>query len=76
VSRETWYPLERFGEERGYDEWLRGWIEPHWFAWLIAILKETKDTPELFPKWKWATIQRLEEIVIEAARAEAKLWFT
>ena len=65
--------LQRFAEDRGYDEWFHAWIEPQWLAWLIALLKECWDIPELFPHGKWATIQHMEALLIEAARAELPL---
>jgi len=65
--------LQRFAEDRDYEEWFHSWIEPHWLAWLIALLKECYDTPELFPHGKWATIQHMEALLSEAARAELPL---
>ena len=72
LSELTRRALREYSSAHGYDEWLeeRHWIQPHWFAWLVALLKEEKDTPELFPKGKWATIQRMEELLAESARAE------
>lgn len=66
--------FERFAEERGYEEWFRGWIQPQWLAWFIALLKECEDDPKLFLHGKWATIQALEGHLAEAARVEVALW--
>jgi hypothetical protein len=64
--------FERWGEEHGYEEWLRSWIQPQWAAWLVFLLQAEPDTPELFPHGKWATIQRLQELVLLAAAQELK----
>jgi hypothetical protein len=72
LSELTRRALRDYSLAHDYDEWLedRAWIEPRWFAWLVALLKEETDTPELFPKGKWATIQRMEELLSESAKAE------
>lgn len=68
----TWYALEQYAVRHGYDEWLRKFIQPQWAAWLIVLLKVEQDTEELFPSGKWATIQRLEQMVSNAAEMEVK----
>ncbi len=72
VLPETRRALERYAEKHGYDEWVRRWSEPQWLAWLIALLQEEPDSPELFPHGKWATIQHMRTLLAEAARAEVK----
>jgi hypothetical protein len=66
----SWQAFERWAEKRGYEEWLRRWIEPQWLAWLIVILEEAPDEPELFQHGKWATIQVLKAKLIKAAQQE------
>jgi len=65
LSAETQRALRDYSSEHDYDDWLndRTWIDVRWFAWLVALLKVEPDTEELFPKGKWATIQRLEELL-------------
>ena len=72
LSRETRRALEEYGDAHSFEEWLgdRGYIDGTWFAWLVALLKEETDTPELFPKGKWATIQRMEVLLALAAKTE------
>jgi hypothetical protein len=72
-SLKSFRAFERFAESRGYEEWFHSWIEPQWLAWLIALLKECADEPMLFPHGKWAAIQHMEGLLIEAARAELPL---
>jgi hypothetical protein len=69
-SMKSFRVLQIFAEQRGYDEWFHRWMEPQWFAWFIALLKESSDDPLLFPAGKWATIQHMEELLAEAAKAE------
>lgn len=61
--------IEKFARMRGY-EWYQPVMEPQWVAWLIEILKQSPDTPELFPHSKWATIQRLQNLIAVAAAGE------
>ena len=66
----TYRGLERFVEdtmgwavlEEGY---LRGPVE-RW-AMLYFRLKKAEDRPEWFPSGKWATVQRVERLLEEAA---------
>ena len=55
--------FESWAFDNGYDEWLRSWIQPQWMAWLIYLLKELPDDSEFFLHGKWATIQRMEELL-------------
>ena len=61
--------FERWAEEKQY-EWFRSWIQPEWAAWLRFLLAEEPDSPELFPHGKWAAIQRLDQLLAEAAKLE------
>lgn len=62
------YPdWERYARRRDY-EWFQPQMEPQWVAWWVEILKQSEDTPELFPHGKWASIQRLQaKLAVEAA---------
>lgn len=39
-------------------------------AWLLHLLAASMDIPRWFPKGKWATIQRLQQLCNDAACAE------
>jgi hypothetical protein len=41
---------------------------PNTWAGLFFILREVPDTPDFFPKGKWATIQYLEGMLIQWAK--------
>jgi hypothetical protein len=71
-DEQTRKALEEYSQKWGYEEWLaaRSWVESQWFAWLVALLKAEPDTHDLFPKGKWATIQEMEGVLQESARAE------
>ena len=64
LSRESFLALRELSERR---EW------PELFAWMLAgdtlvlieRLKRATDTNDDFPKGKWATIQRLQQIFEE-----------
>lgn len=45
-------------------------VAPEWAALMVFRLRATPDDAETFPKGKWATIQRIEELVTELAKAE------
>lgn len=68
LSPDTYRSLEKVAQEFGWEE-IFGWQEPEDVAWLAARLEFVDDTPERFPKGKWATIQRLQDLVREAAKA-------
>lgn len=57
--------IRRYLEDHdGYDERLSGPIET--WALLFFELRQAEDRTEWFPSGKWATIQRLEELLNEA----------
>lgn len=59
--------LRRFLEDHdGDDGRLNAPIES--WAFLFFILREAQDKPEWFPSGKWVTIQRLESLLVEAAK--------
>ena len=75
MSEETRYALRDYSSRWDYNEWLedRSWVSTEHFAWLIALLKEETDTPEVFPKGKWATLQRMEHLLSEAMKEYIQL---
>ena len=70
LSQETRWALEKYSDSNDFTEWLgdRMWVQSQWFAWLVALLKEEQDTAELFPKGKWATIQRMQDLLADSAK--------
>lgn len=68
----SWPDIEEWAFLQGYDEWLRKWIQPQWLAWLITLLRELDDEADVFTHGKWATIQRMEAILAEAAKVELR----
>lgn len=65
----TYRCLEQLARRRGW-EWFQPCTEPEWVCWLIEILKQSDDDPNLFPHGKWATIQNLQGLVAAAAAGE------
>lgn len=61
----TRHGLERFCEDNDCNGLLDGSLEVS--AWLYFLLREAEDREEWFPLGKWATIQRLEGLLTEAA---------
>ena len=59
--------LRRLLEDHdGHDERLHGDLGS--WAFLFFQLRDAEDKPEWFPSGKWATIQHLESLLIEAAK--------
>ena len=69
LSPTTYVALEKLCAER---EWtpVYGYMEPEQVAWLTFKLAEVPDSDDTFPHGKWATIQRLQGMVSEAAKME------
>lgn len=65
LSPETRWALKNYSHVHDFTEWLddRSYISTEKFAWLLAVLKREQDTPELFPKGKWATLQVMEPLL-------------
>lgn len=63
--------LCRFTREAIGDEMLLDgiWSLPEHWAWLLVHLKVAQDRAEWFPEGKWATIQVIEEQLINEVRA-------
>lgn len=66
LSPMTYDALDALGAERNWSPLFK-WIEPETCAWLVERLKHVPDSPDVFPNGKWATIQRLEEMLTEHA---------
>lgn len=49
------------------------YMEPELVAWLIFRLEVESDSDESFPNGKWATIQRLQDMLRKHAAEEAAL---
>ena len=45
---------------------------PTEWAWVLIQLKVADDKPEWFPRGKWATLQAIEQFLLEEARAEKR----
>ena len=61
LSDLSYIRLEDLSEDMDWHP-LRNLADPEHVLLLIERLKHCKDDPELFPKGKWATIQRIEQI--------------
>jgi hypothetical protein len=58
-------------ENAMWDSGMEGMVGGYWgsfeaFCGLFFRLKYAEDSPELFPKGKWATLQHMEELIQEA----------
>lgn len=45
---------------------------PSEWAWMWFRLREAEDKPAWFPHGKWATLQHIEMLLVDEARAEVK----
>ena len=51
----------------------KSWIDFDTCCGIWFRLKFAEDSPELFPKGKWATLQHLEQLISEAVRISEKV---
>jgi hypothetical protein len=58
--------LDVHGDELMAEDW--GAASEAW-AWLAVRLRVAQDRQQWFPKGKWATIQYIEELLLEEAKA-------
>jgi hypothetical protein len=65
LSAETQHAISEALEESGWDVG-KSWIDLPTCAAIFFLLKYSPDDPELFPKGKWATLQRLEVLIENA----------
>ena len=65
LSYETRLALQQYSSKHDYEEWLgdKSWLSLEKFAYLVALLSVETDEPWLFPKGKWATIQRMQDLM-------------
>lgn len=62
LSPDTYRALQDLAYSRGWTE-IRAYMEPTEVAWLAIQLEFEPGNEESFPKGKWATIQRLQEML-------------
>ena len=74
LSPETYYALEKLRSEFGWVD-IYEYMEPELIAYLACRLKFVPDNADYFPKGKWATIQRLQDLVDEHAKEEVSKIF-
>ena len=71
LSPDTYAALEYISANYGWPD-IHGYAEPEAVAWLAYRLEFVPDNEKMFPRGKWATIQRLQELVREQARKDAQ----
>lgn len=71
LSPDTYAALEYLSAEYEWQD-IHGYAEPEAVAWLTFRLEFVPDNANNFPRGKWATIQRLQELVREQARKDAQ----
>lgn len=66
--------LRQWGEFQFADDMLfdDNASSSEFWAWICFQLRVADDRPQWFPKGKWATIQVIEEILYEQAKAERR----
>ena len=69
LSPETYAALESLSSERQWAD-IHEWMEPEAVAWLAYRLELAPDNETTFPKGKWATIQRIQQMVRSYAGQE------
>jgi hypothetical protein len=67
LSTDTQRAISEALDESGWDVG-KSWIDLPTCAAIFFLLKYSPDDPELFPKGKWATLQRLEELIEKAIK--------
>ena len=71
LSPDTFAALETLSAKRQWPE-LTAWMEPELVAWLAIRLEFVQDHETHFPRGKWATIQRLQEMLREFAARDGE----
>ena len=71
LSRETRRAIDNYlvGKDR-LEMAERSWVQFENVCALWFELKHEPDTEELFPKGKWATLQKLESLIDDAIKAD------
>ena len=67
LSSETYRALEFLSCKRNWPD-IQAYMEPELIAWLAFKLEREDDDEVYFPKGKWATIQRLQDMLRTEAR--------
>lgn len=67
-SPEAYAGLERWCFDKDLEGMFNAWISLENAAGLFFRLREVPDSEIYFPKGKWATLQKLEELCAEAAK--------
>ena len=71
LSPDTFAAIEKLSSERQWPE-LMAWMEPELIAWLAIRLEFVQDCETYFPRGKWATIQRLQDMLRAFAARDEK----
>ena len=71
LSPDAYRALEGLISDRQWSD-LYDWMEPEIVAWLVWRLKFVEDSEVYFPRGKWATIQRIEQLLDDYAKEECK----
>lgn len=72
VSFEVLHALEKLCEDEEWASIHGRWIELEQATVLFFRLKKVPDDPLIFPRGKWATIQRIEYLIEDFIVAERK----
>lgn len=71
LSPEAYAGLEQWCLDRDLEGMFNAWIPLENAAGIFFRLREAADDEKYFPKGKWATLQRLEELITEAAKKDS-----
>lgn len=69
LTPDTYLALQEISDKRQWPD-VHGWIEPEQAAWLTFRLAYVPDAE--FARGKWATIQRLQQMLDDYAAKELK----
>jgi len=67
LSYETQRAITEALDESGWDVG-KSWIDFPTCCAIYFLLKHSQDDPDLFPKGKWATLQRMEQLIEKAIK--------
>lgn len=72
LSPLTYKSLEELSYARAWAD-IQPYMEPELVAWLVYRLEVEPDNEDYFPSGKWATIQRLQDMLRKEATHDAAL---
>jgi hypothetical protein len=72
LSPLTYQALQHLTSVRDWAE-IQPYMEPELVAWLVYRLEVEPDHEDYFPSGKWATIQRLQDMLRKEAAQDAAL---